>query len=91
MVKPATPRIQYWTQGFPSSVLLRHAQTTAPWILKRGGLERSGRRLISLNGKTKRIDFYLIFLAKFFSSSTFSEKKKEQKKDFFLKDIFQIF
>ena len=34
---------------------LRHAQATLPWILKRGGLESSGQRLISI-GKTKRIE-----------------------------------
>ena len=35
-----------------------------PWIPKLGGLESSGRRLISLNGKTWRIDFFFIFLSK---------------------------
>ena len=40
--------ILYYTQGFPLSfvlcpfVLLRHAQGTPPWILKRAGLESSG-------------------------------------------------
>ena len=29
-----------------------------PWILKRAGLESSGRRLISSIGKTKRIAFF---------------------------------
>ena len=29
-----------------------------PWILKRGGVESSGRRLISSIGKTKRIAFF---------------------------------
>ena len=36
----------------PSSVRLR---LSSPWILKRGGLESSGQRLISLNGKTRII------------------------------------
>ena len=39
-------------------LLLRHAQGTTPWILKRGGVESSGRRLISSIGKTKRIVFF---------------------------------
>ena len=49
--------IQYLTQGFPS---VRPAAAPppsrsnhSPWILKRGGLESSGWRLISLSGKTK--------------------------------------
>ena len=33
-----------------------------PWILKRGGLESSGRRLISLTSKTKRIAYFFLFL-----------------------------
>ena len=50
-----------------------------PWILKRGGLESSGRRLISLIGKTKRIAFFF-----------FSAKKKNlfKKISIFLKKKF---
>ena len=33
-----------------------------PWILKGGGVEISGRRLISLNSKTKRIAFLSPYL-----------------------------
>ena len=42
-------------------LFVRHAQGTPPWILKRGGLESSGRRLISSNGKTKLIVFFYYF------------------------------
>ena len=52
-------------------MLLRHAQTTPPWILKWGGLESSGQRLISSNGKTKRIVFIFLFI--------FYEEKKLNK------------
>ena len=38
--------------------VLPNAQGT-PWNLKRGGLESSGQRLISLIGKTKSIAFFL--------------------------------
>ena len=38
-----------------------HAQGTPPWILKRGGVESSGRRLISSFVKTKRIAFFYFF------------------------------
>ena len=34
-------------------LVLRCAQGTPPWILKRGGLESSGRRLISFNSLLK--------------------------------------
>ena len=40
-----------------------------PWILKQGGLKSSGRRLISLNSKTRRIVFFLFL----FSSSKFTD------------------
>ena len=44
--------------------LIHNAQgTPPPWILKRGGLESSGQRLMASNGKTNRIAFFL-FLAK---------------------------
>ena len=39
-------------------LLLRQVRTTPPWILKRAGVESSGRRLISQIGKTKRIAFF---------------------------------
>ena len=39
-------------------LLLPHAQATPPWMLKRGGLESSGRRLISSIGKLKRKVFF---------------------------------
>ena len=35
-----------------------------PWILKRGGLESSGQKLISSFGKTKRIAFLYFFFGK---------------------------
>ena len=41
----------------PSCSVLCNAQTTPPVIPKWGGLESSGRRLVSSNGKTKRIAF----------------------------------
>ena len=41
-----------------------------PWILKLGGLESSGQRLISWNGKTKRIALFFSFLANIFLSSS---------------------
>ena len=50
---------------------VRHAQATPPWILKRGGLESSGQRLIPLNGKTKRIAFLF---------DLYTEKNKKKKK-----------
>ena len=43
-----------------------------PWIMKRGGLEGSGKTFISLNGKTKGINF-LLFVKK--------NKKKNNKLD----------
>ena len=47
----------------PQSVLLR----LPLWILKRGGLESSGCRLISLNISTSIIAFFVLFLyGKFF-------------------------
>ena len=49
-----------------TSDFVRHAQGTPPWILKRDGLESSGRRLISSNGKTKRITFLSSFSTTFF-------------------------
>ena len=51
---------------------LRNAQGPPPWIVKRGGLESSGRGLISSIGKTKRIEF-------------FGKKKKKLLKDFLFK------
>ena len=51
-----------------------------PWILKRGGLESSGWRLISLIGKTKRIAFFFL-LAKL-NISKFSDFL--EKSDFFI-------
>ena len=46
---------------FRPSVLLRLFVTLRglPWILKQGGQEDSGQRLISLNGKTKKTQFYV--------------------------------
>ena len=57
--------------------VLRHAQGTPPWILKRGGLESSGRKLISSFGKTKRIAFFFFFRRKknIFKIFRFFEKK----------------
>ena len=43
-------------KDFRACVLLRNACAT--WILKRGGLDSSGQRLISLNRKTKRRAFF---------------------------------
>ena len=43
-----------------------------PWIMKRGGLESFGKRLISLNSKSKRVEYFkfciflLLFLFNFF-------------------------
>ena len=48
-----------------------------PCILKRGGLESSGRILISSNGKTKRIAFFFLGGKQIFSK--FSDKKKIKK------------
>ena len=44
-----------------------------PWILKRGVLEISGQRVISLNGKAKRLASCSAFFF-FFSSSNFQEQ-----------------
>ena len=67
----------------PPSVLLRPSRSDhSPWILKRGGLDSSGRRLISSIGKTKRI---AIFSAKFFSSLKFSDFLKKKIISFDLK------
>ena len=41
-----------------------NAQGTPPWILKQGGLESSEQIPVSLNGKTKRIICYRLFLVK---------------------------
>ena len=48
-----------------------------PWILKRAGLESSGRRLISSIGKTKGIAFCFVFSKFFFFLKIFRffEKK----------------
>ena len=40
---------------------VRVSRLCYPWILKRGGLESSGRILISSNGKTKRKTFFSSF------------------------------
>ena len=53
-----------------------------PWIMKRGGLESSGQRLISSIGKTNRIEFFSVGKKKL--------KKKIRKSDFF-KRFFKIF
>ena len=58
-----------------------------PWILKRGGLESSGRRLISSIGKTKRIAFFYFFFWRKNIFSKFSDFLK--KSDFF--GFFEIF
>ena len=53
-------------------LLLCHAQgTPSPWVLKWAGLESSGKRLVSLIGKIKRIDFFVFFLATFISNFFF--------------------
>ena len=49
---------QYKTQGLPSFVCFYvHLSRSGdpPWILKRGGLDNSGQRLISLKGITQKI------------------------------------
>ena len=66
-----------------SSVLLRPSCSVStspsrsgasPWIQKRGGLESTGRRLISAFGKTKRIEFFwaIFFFFKIFRLNFFS-------------------
>ena len=61
-----------------------HAQATLPWILKRGGLESSGRRLISSIGNTKRVAFFF-WQKKYFQNFQIFWKKSD-----FLR-FFQIF
>ena len=53
-------RILSNTRGFPSFVRTSSVRLRVPppWILKRGGVESSGRRLISSIGKSKRIAFF---------------------------------
>ena len=58
-----------------------------PWILIRGGLESSGRRLISSMGKIKRIAFFFCKILYFFKMFSFFLLKK---KYFFFK-FFLIF
>ena len=70
-------------------LLLHHAQgTPPPWILKRDGLESSGRRLITSIGKTKRIENFFGKIFLFFKIFWFLKKKKRDFLRFF--QIFQI-
>ena len=68
--------------GCVKSIFIFEWDSLFPWILKRGGLESSGRRLISSNGKTNRRVFFLLFF-----SSKFSDflKKKSVFLRFFLR------
>ena len=45
----------------PSVLCLPWRSCYPPWILKRGGLESSGQRIISSMGKTKRTAFFSFF------------------------------
>ena len=76
-------RILYRNKDFcPSSTV---TLTVDPLDSERGGLESSGLRLISSNGKTKIIAFFfneeIFFLSKF---SNFLRKKKRKKCGHFL-------
>ena len=64
---------------FVQSDFVCNAHATPPWILKRGGLESSGRILISSNGKTKRIAFFCLAKQKKKQKSTFSDFLKKKK------------
>ena len=59
-------------KDFRSSRLRPWRSDHPPWILKRGGLESSGQRLISSIGKTKIIAFF--FGPFFFNFSGFRKK-----------------
>ena len=72
------PKIQCKTLEFLSSVRPSVKIRGTPWILKWGGLESSGRRLISLKSETKRIAFY-------FSSKKNKTKTLMKKKWFFFR------
>ena len=61
-------------KDFSPFFLLRNDQGTLPWILKRGGMETSGQRLISSISKTKRITFFFA-KKKYFSNFQSFEKK----------------
>ena len=58
-----------------------------PWILKRGGLESSGRILISSNGKTKRIAFFSESSGGSLSVKDKRKKDKERKSLCLILDI----
>ena len=54
-----------------------HTHGPPPWILRWGGRDSSGQRLISSNGKTKKIAFFLrgkIFFEKFQIENSTKEK-----------------
>ena len=57
------------------SVLRPSVRNTPPWILKWGGLERSGQRLISFNCKTKIITFFFFSLARKKYNKKINKKK----------------
>ena len=57
-----------------------------PWILKQGGLESSGRILISSNGTLKKIAL-IIFFGIFLFVLDFEEKKRKLYMYIFFKDI----
>ena len=67
--------------------LFLHIWSSVPWILKRGWLEGSGRRLISSMVKTKRIAFLFLQKKYFKNCQIFWEKKwmLEIFPDFFLR------
>ena len=49
---------------FSFRLFVCNAQDTPPWILKRGGLESCGWRIISFNGKTKIKSFFCVIFFK---------------------------
>ena len=61
------------------------SQRTRPGLKKRGGLESSGQRLISSNGKTKRIAFFFGQIKIISKLSYLKEKHFSRQKNYIFK------